>query len=177
MGQGKYRRRLHCGFCSLLGVDAAPTWEEQQRLPGWETKPGSRSKSWAEQKLWHSPSGMVEVLPGCVVVLFLLLPQQGGLQKPLLSVWTCHYSTHHFHPKPTGNWAYLPQICRQLLFQICRGHHTSGIKNPLFNTFIVTDGKPSIACSKYSLHVALSSGLFSGGRSWLHLNVVWPLMG
>lgn len=103
MGQGEYQKRLCCGFSFFLGVDAAPAQQEQQHLPDWETKPGSRSKSWAEQKFWHSPSGMVEVLPGCVVILLLLPHQQGGLQKSLQSVCTCHYSTHYLHPKPASS--------------------------------------------------------------------------
>lgn len=122
------------------------------------------------------PLGWWKSFPAVWWSCYCFQPQQGGLQKSLQSVCTCHYSTHYFHPKPASNWVYLPQIRLQLPFQICRGHYTSEIKNPLFNTFIIINGKPSIACSKYSLDVALSSGLFAGGKSWLHLNVFWPSM-
>lgn len=115
MGQGEYQKRLCCGFSFFLGVDAAPAQQEQQHLPDWETKPGSRSKSWAEQKFWDSPSGMVEVLPGCVVILLLLPHQQGGLQKSLQSVCTV-IIPHIIYTPNQPAVAYLPQIQLQLPF-------------------------------------------------------------
>jgi len=45
MGQEKHWRRLHWGFCSLLGVDAPLTSEEQLSLPDRDTKPRSTEAS------------------------------------------------------------------------------------------------------------------------------------
>lgn len=45
MGEEKYWRRLRCGFCLLLGVDALLTSEEQLSLHDCATEPGSTEAS------------------------------------------------------------------------------------------------------------------------------------
>lgn len=99
-----------------------------------------------------------------------MLLQQEGLQKSFQSLCNAVY------PKPNSNQAYLPQLGLQLLFQMRGGHYTSGRKPPIFDTFILINGKTSIAESKYSLDAALTSDLFAGVKSWLRVNVFWPLI-
>lgn len=112
------------------------TWEHQGK--SWA------ELSWAEQELWHGPSEMEEVPPGRSHPKWEVGAVAAGRSAEVSGQCAMPH-TYCFHSKQDSNKAYLPQIGLQLPFQMCGGHYTCGRKKPVFYTFILINGKTSIA--------------------------------